>query len=491
MIQSKLQAPCATLWRSGLLALAAGALLLHPAVADEEKKAENAATQDSLDETLRKKAPELIKYLRNKHYANVGVLKFLVKKGDAAPSDNVGELNLGVANRLEVALVLSNPDEDLGIIQQASRTVAKENNVRASHLTKDGRKAFFDSEYDLAWGPRKVSASAFVTGLVSISPDLKQTKIRFQVFDKDGNLADVLDEATMETTPRLLTEAGFSYLLKPEAHPEVFAAAKKNKGSRFMRAELVDKIEEQTAYAPEAVKTIPIPIVKEKEPNPYREGPVKLTIMYDGQPQTIGTNGIVPEPKTTDHVSFILENPDKNNTYAVVLKVNGRNTLFDESYPDLKACHKWILRPGDKQTITGFQTDEKTVREFKVLSPKESQENEVNYGDNAGTFHMATFQGNVVKEDPSVEMNKVREETELARVAIGRGTLALGDIEAGGLNALKRTLRGREKAGDGARGMIVQSDKEGKQAVEHLFFKYDYADPIHDVTLRYYMPKTK
>jgi hypothetical protein len=473
---------------AGLLALAAVTLLLPRAIADEPKKPADASSQDNLDEMLRKKAPELIKYLRSKHYANVGVLKFLVKKGDAAPSDNVGELNLSLANRLEVALVLSNPDEDLGIIQQASRTVAKENNVRASHLTKEGRKAFFDSEYDLAWGPRKAAASAFITGLVTISPDLKQTKFRFQVFDKDGNLADALDEVTMETTPRILTEAGYSYLLKPEVHTEAFAAAKKNKGNRFLRAELVDKIEEQTAYAPEASKTVQVPVIK--GPNPYKEGPVKLTILYNGKPQMIGANGMVAEPKQTDEVSFVLENPTKD-TLAVVLKVNGHNTLFDESYPDLKACHKWILRPGEKQTITGFQIDDKTVKKFKVLSPKESQENEVYYGDNAGTFHMATFQGNVVKEDPSIKVNEGREETELALAAIGRGTLVLGDIEAGSLNALKRTLRGREKGGDGARGMIVQSDSQGKRDIERFFFKYDYADPIHDVTLRYYMPKTK
>ncbi len=471
---------------AGLLALVAVAMFLPRSRADEPAKAADAGAQDNLDEVLRKKAPELNKYLRSKHYANVGVVKFLVKKGEAAPSDNVGELNLSIANRLEVALVLGNPDEDLGIIQQASRTVAKENNVRASHLTKEGRKAFFDSEYDLAWGPRKVPASAFVTGLVTISPDLKQTKIRFQVFDKDGNIADVLNEVTMETTPRILTEAGYSYLLKPEVHAEVFAAAKKSKKNRFLQAELVDKIEEQIVYAPEAIKTIPVPATK--EPNPYREGPVKLTILYNGKPQTIGADGVVPEPKETDDVSFVLENPTKN-TLAVVLKVNGHNTLFDESYPDLKACHKWILRPGDKQMITGFQIDDKTVKKFKVLAPKESQENEVYYGDSAGMFHMATFQGSVVKEDPSIKVNAVREEAELALAAIGRGTLAVGDIDAGSLNALKRTLRGREKGGDGARGLIVQSDAEGKRDIEHFFFKYDYADPIHDVTLRYYMPK--
>ncbi len=410
------------------------------------------------------------------------MLKFLVKKGDAAASDNVGELNLSLANRLEVALVLSNPDEELGIIQQASKTVAKENLVRASHLTKEGRKAFFTGEFELAWGPRKVAASAFVTGLVTISKDLKKTTIQFQVFDKESNNSDVLDEVVMETSPRILTEAGYSYLLTPEANKEVFATAKKSKGNRFLPAVLVDKaidpLENVVAIARPTTMTL----------NPFKDGPIILRVFYNGKLQPI-EKGVVPEPKETDRVTFELENPTQM-TYAVALKVNGRNTLFNETFPDLKACHKWIVRPGEKQLITGFQEDEKTLKEFKVLSPSESEENEVFYGENAGTFHLACFQGSTVKEDPSIEVNKDREVTEVARAAIGRGTLEIGDIQAGTLAALKRTLRGREKSGDGARGLIA-SGPQGKREVEHFFFKYDFNDPVHDMTVRYYVPKRK
>jgi len=467
--------------RNLLLALAAGTLIIIPVRADEP------AVQDNLDEVIRSKAPDLLKYLRGKGYGNVGVLKFLVKKGDAAPSDNSGELNTSMANRLEVALVLSNPDEDLGIIQQASKTVSRENNVRASHLTKEGRKAFFTGEYDLAWGPRKVMANAFLTGLVTISPDLKKSTLKFQVFDKDGNISDVLDEIALETTPRILTEAGFSYLFTPEANPKEFAAARKDTRNRFPRAVLVEKmvdpLEGAIGFNRPSVKVDVVAV------NPFKEGPIKLTILYNGKPVAI-ENGIVPEPKETDKVTFLLENPTKD-TYAVLLKVNGTNTLFSETINDPKTCHKWILRPGEKQAIKGFQVDEKEDKEFKVLSPKQSEENEVYYGDNAGTFRLAAFKGSVVKEDPSIEINKGREETEVARAAISRGTLALGDIDAGSLNALKRTLRGREKAGDGARGMIVQGDASGKKEVERLFFKPEFADPVHDMTLRYYVPKKK
>jgi hypothetical protein len=470
-----------------MIPLAALLFLVQPSVAAElGKDKDNAPIMDNLDEVLRGKAPELLKHAKEKGYANIGVLKFLVKKGDAAPTDNAGELNNSLANRLEVALVLTNPDEDLGIIQHASRTVAKENNVRASHLTKEGRKAFFTGEYDLAWGPRKVNADAFITGLATIDKDLKRTTLKFQVFDKEGNLADVLNEVVMETSPRVLTEAGYSYLFKMEANKEAFAAAKKDKGNRFPRATLVEKavdpLEGVVAMAvPNRVDTVPV--------NPFKEGPVKLTLFYNGVAQSID-KGIVAEPKESDRVSFVLENPT-TDTYAVLLKVNGVNTLFNETINDPRTCHKWILKPGEKQVINGFQVDEKNVNSFKVLSPRESEENEVFYGDHAGTFRMVSFKGNVVKEDPSVETNRAREETEVARAAIGRGTLDVGDISAGSLNALKRTLRGREKAGEGARGMIVSGGPQGMKEVERLFFKPEFADPVHDMTIRYYVPKRK
>jgi len=467
--------------RTTLAVLAAGALLASPLNA-----ADDTPIQDNLDEMLRGKAPELIKYLRSKNHTNVGVVKFLVKKGDAAPTDNAGELNLGLANRLQVALVLNNPDEDLGIIQQASRTITKENNVRANHLSKEGRKAFFNTEYDLAWGPRKVTASAFLTGLATISKDLKKTTIRFQIFDKDGEISDVLNEVVMETSPRILTEAGYSYLINPDQHKDAFASAKKDKGNRFPRATIVEKAAEQEVSFALAINVTPPPVQITGEPNPFKEGPVKLTVLYNGVPQSV-VRGKVPEPKETDKVTFQLENPTAD-TYAVLLKVNGVNTLFGETIADPKSCLKWVLHPGAKQTITGFQVNDDKAAEFKVLSPQESAENEVNYGSHAGTFRMATFKGSIVKEDPTIEPNRGREENELARAAIARGTLDLSDIQAGSLNALQRTLRGREKSGEGARGLIIQGKATEKREVERAFFKYDYADPVHDVTLRYYEP---
>src|SRR5467141_1148920 len=92
--------------------LLAAALLAAPAAAP--------ASSDELDAKLRAAAPAVLKYVKAKKYENVGVLKFLVDRGDGKPTDNAGALNLGLADRLEVALILALPNDDLGVIYRAS-----------------------------------------------------------------------------------------------------------------------------------------------------------------------------------------------------------------------------------------------------------------------------------------------------------------------------------------------------------------------------------
>src|SRR5688572_22924437 len=78
-----------------------------------------------LDEALKEKAPKVLELARKREAKNVGVLKFLVRKGDGPLSDNAGPLNLNLANRLAVALVLACPDEEVGIIGNANEVLAK------------------------------------------------------------------------------------------------------------------------------------------------------------------------------------------------------------------------------------------------------------------------------------------------------------------------------------------------------------------------------
>src|SRR4051812_17551056 len=108
------------------------------------------ARADALDAALLKQAPKVLSTLRDKGVKNVGVLKFRVTKGEET-SDAAGLLNLSVASRFEIALVLANdPKAPVGVVRDASGVAA---GIRAAnHLTPEGRKALFTKKYPLAWG---------------------------------------------------------------------------------------------------------------------------------------------------------------------------------------------------------------------------------------------------------------------------------------------------------------------------------------------------
>jgi hypothetical protein len=73
-------------------------------------------------------------------------------------------------------------------------------------------------------------------------------------------------------------------------------------------------------------------------------------------------------------VSFAIKRAAKaSGRLAVVLKVNGENTLFREKLPDLQ-CRKWILEPnGQPIVVRGYQRSAQDAEEFRVASPEESR----------------------------------------------------------------------------------------------------------------------
>src|SRR5262245_56098760 len=119
------------------------------------------ARADNLDQTLLEQAPALIRYLREKNYHHVGVLKFRVKKGDQPATFDAGPLNAGIAGRLENALVLANDKESpVGIIHDANRVGAAKR--LPAYTGAAGRQRLFQQAYTPAWGARTVSADAFL-----------------------------------------------------------------------------------------------------------------------------------------------------------------------------------------------------------------------------------------------------------------------------------------------------------------------------------------
>jgi hypothetical protein len=464
------------------------------------------AADETLDQALSRRAVPVLRFLRDKHYHNVGVLKFRVQKGDEDPTDNAGPLNLDIANRLEAALVLANPDEGLGIIQGASATLVSAHNGRANHVTADGRRACFDTSFHLPYGNKgPVLADAFVTGLVHLSADRRHTEVTLCVSDKGGLWGKLGKPFTVATDARTLVEAGESFRL-PDA---VF-----RKGA-FDDNEKESKLQVAVTTAAANVTT-----GQQTAPVPDGSALVELRILYNSQPApyTVKNGQVsVPEPTPDQRVTFALRNNTKE-TCGAVLMVNGENTVYRQKGDPFR-CTKWVLEPGKEYLIPGYQLDTKQLAPFEVSSPEESAKDEVNYKEHAGTFTLTVFRrqaappgdlpqdsgpggdgppattaasGKATAVDPAKSKGRGTAEadaTELQIVSKGIGTLP---TRPGSLQALKEQLRSRGKKG-------LQDDTVSKGLVrpgqEHQAAPVDVVDfeasptPASAVTIRYYQPK--
>jgi len=425
---------------------------------------------DTLAEALQEKAPAVLAHAKKKGYANLGVLKFLVRRGDGPGRGDAGDLNLSLANKIEVALILANADERFGIIDKASEFVDREKMTSANHRTAAGRKAFFARKFDLAWSRDKVEPAAFVTGLVTLSDDLSRMTVTLQVFGKTGAVEELPGEIAVPTDPETLGQAGYSYAVAP-ARRKALVAGDPPPAADMRRAEAIEgavKAAGRDTFAPLA------------------DSPVRWTVLYNGKPAA-ATGDTVPEPAADDKVEFVLANPGPG-TYAIVLLVNGENTLFQERAAPL-ACRKWVLAPGTEVTIRGFQADADTTAPFRVLRPDEPEPESVRYGPNAGTFRMVVYHGTTSADAP--RQGEVVGGPSAAALAIAktRGTTRPAGVKPQSLKALQADLRGRAKAADGARGYVVKGGTAERNETEGVYFTPSSDTPVADVSLRYFAPK--
>ncbi len=417
-----------------------------------------ASEKSSLDEAVLQRAPEILKYLRDQKYKNVGVLKFLVQKGNEAPTDNVGPLNLNFTRRLEVALVLSNPDDGLGIIRNASAAVA-ESKRRASHLSAPGRTELFAVPYTLAWGgvdDEPVKADGFVTGIVELGPDLATTTVRIQSFGKNQSEPKEICRFSVPTDARTLTEAGRSYRVR-QITPKGDAAAKSAKDTEEGKAK-----------------------------HPLDGSNLEWVVYYDTELVPVAFKdgrASVKGPKQGQVVWFVLTNRGAER-YGVVLRVNGENTLYREKLPS-SLCRKWILDPGDRVLVRGYQSDDKTAAGFQVLSPEESEKEEVNYGEHAGTFSLEVFAARtetpqVAEDDPKV---KAVEKGELPNSKPNKLASLQAELMKEHRDPSKVTGR-RQIPNPNASGLVVAGKTIESEVRREVF---DPAPvPIVSATVRYY-----
>jgi hypothetical protein len=413
------------------------------------------------------------------------VLKFLVQKGGGPPSDNVGPLNLSIADRLEVALILAldedQKDEDpkaVRILHNASAAVVAWHN-RGNPGNKKGRKAFFDIRYPPAWGTEdKLEADFLLTGLVRLADDLMSMRVKVQAIDRKGGLGDVA-EFTAGTDPRALAESGESYVLaRGEGNGKKGTVVPR--GSPDLSQLMVQAT--QQALDPKKRKEAPVPV---------KELPIEFDIFY-GCDKKDAESGRVPEPQEGQKVSFRLRHKNQDDvTYGAVLKINGKSTVFpDEEEKNDLNCYKWILGPKDSIEVDGYQTTLDSAREFQVASAAESLRDEVNYGEHAGTFTLVVFRARDKGERPVEDLVQADKDTNLPAISRGTPSKEVRRVTLPGLQDLLRNPNPRDKEFSLTERGIVQKGKEVKKKVVQVKFT-PYEFPVAVVTIRYYKPQGK
>lgn len=385
--------PCKQIGRRVLLALVACAALAPAAV-----------RADGIDQGLRDKASQVLQHLQKKGYKNVGVFRFMVKKGKGEPSFTAGELNDNLAIRLENALILADdPKNPLGIIHDATTTAAKLE-PKFTYRTPEGRQQLFKPSYPLAWGSQKVTADAFLTGLATISADNKEITIEIGAFDKQSaKVEDILKFKIDKVDRTMLTDIGQSFVVKRS----------------LVNRRDIDEVNQDASASATSLDE-----VKPGQPNPL-DGLLKLEVMYNGTAQTLapgsagnGGEWKLPEPMTGATVTIRMTNQTADRL-GVVLKVNGKS-LIDMEEQAADSCKKWVLEGNKSVEVKGFyftpasEGEKPQLDPFKVVDSLEGSWNP----DHIGFISCAVFREGPAVDDPQISLRG------LSRRAVSRGLAA-------------------------------------------------------------------
>ncbi len=318
--------------------------------------APGAARADHIDDALIQRAPDLVKTLEQRGYKTVGALKFLVKVGQAAPHANIGPMNLTMATRLENAMIHgSDPAQPLNVVRDATQ-VAAASNPGMTLQTPAGREALFKLSYPLAWGDTKATPDALLTGMISLSPDLRKATVGVDCIDKSGKAPESVLSFEVPTDRSILADCGRGFFIR-------------GAGVKRRSIEDMDHAAAESALATSDGK----PLTQQAA----GDMPVKFEIRYNNVLQIIGQDpGSLGEmrvnsPKAGESVLFVITNVTKAKI-GIVVKVNGESTLGQETVEDA-ACQKWILDPGKTYSLKGFYTfPENKVVAFKALNDADS-----------------------------------------------------------------------------------------------------------------------
>lgn len=310
---------------------------------------------DHLDSALVRQAPRLVEEMRRAGYKNVGILKFEVQKDDALPSRSFSEFNTGLATRLENALVLA---ADLRNPVGIART-----------SQADPSKNLFGSRYPLAWGTQSVSVDAFLTGVVHLhlnGPQKGTTTVTIRALDRKNPRPRDLMTFRIATDRSLLADTHTTFALRK--------ATVAGLRSRQLSEQTADQEANQDASQTDASEpgTITAPDDQTTENQADFSQFLSFKVLYDGQ-EAAGDGLHIARPQPGQKVEFVMTAKER---IAVLVRVNGLNTLKLERDRNPDQFSHWVLEPGREYRIRGFYPDTSTVNLFKVTPTEEANSEE-------------------------------------------------------------------------------------------------------------------
>ena len=371
-----------------------------------------------VDGPLRVLANDILEYGKEHNWENIGVLNFRVKVGKNDESWFIGRLSSTMAIRMENVLILESADNStIGITRGAGQTaVDKFKNLEIDYTKPEGRKKLFEIPYPLAWQVegdggikrKEGKVSAFITGLVEVSQDFRTMVVNLEVIESKKN-----GDTEIRSLPIPMDDAPH-VLMKYKADPNVA------KFTVNIDPAILDEMEvpfgvkaRKTDLTPDLQVPPPPPIIK---PNNTANNPPSLPVdtFLEFQIKYVSPNGFVRDTKKTsannsgtnlvkiqspnekEKVIFHLKNiHPKGEKIAVVILVNGINTIGEEKNRHPREYSRWILSPNIKYVVNGFYKEEQKkdkLKEFQVTNEKQARKFLQDQTKNIGKISVYVFQ---------------------------------------------------------------------------------------------------
>lgn len=384
-----------------------------------------------MDKALLGQGGNVLHYLNDKGYRNVGVLPFQVKKGTRSAGFADAPLALNLTTRMENALIVSQDPtgKKIGIIRDAVGT-ANRREVGAYQTSQAAFKKLFAQEYELAWGNRKVKADAFLTGtVVNSGKDRARTSVVVEVFNpasmKSGRLVkEKICAFDLPTDRSLLSDLGYAWALSPTVLMRGITPKSRDQLAVQQVAQRDEQGEAQLiqgqskAHTPGNIAGMSFEILYDdvKQPiTPLRQGK---------QGQRMPLYQVPPAPAGARIVMVLTRRDESDRTLGVILKVNGQSTWRKEDMENIR-CRKWLYSPakrGLRDPILGFYMDTlgRNLLEFRSLTAEESEKRADELGSRVGWFDIEVFASGTEGGDQAdqVQLISTRSVAEGARKAV-------------------------------------------------------------------------